>query len=136
MANIKYRVYLSESGWTGYVWDGETAGNLDSAEEDFIQKIQVRLSDAPGKTNVIYTAHLTGNLGWMGWVSGGQECGNADEREFINIVSLQLLNNLDELSISYRAYINEEGWTGWAKDGQYIGHATSRLEGIVIKIKE
>lgn len=142
MANIKYRVYLSESGWTGYVWDGETAGNLDSAEEDFIQSLQVRLSDAPGNTNVIYRARLTGDLGWLGWVSGGQKCGNTEddeeyeEDEYIDMVSLQLLNNSDDLSISYRVYINQAGWIGWTSDGQEIGSPASGLKGISIKIKE
>ncbi len=134
MANIKYRVYLSESGWTGWVWDGETAGDLNATENDFIQKMQVRLSDAPDKTNVIYTAYLTGGWGRTGWVSGGQECGNAEEDVYIHIVSFQLINNSEELSILYRVYINQEGWTGWARDEQYIGHAAS-LKGIAIKIK-
>ncbi len=134
MANIKYRVYLSESGWTGYVWDGETAGNLDNTEEDFIQKLQVRLPDAPGNTNVIYSAYLSGDLGWMGWVSGGHECGNVDD-EYIEIVLLELLNKPDNLSISYRVYTKEDGWNGWISNGDYSGSLASRLKGIAIKIE-
>lgn len=136
MANIEYRVYMSESRWTGWSKDGDTAGKLDSAEENFIQKLQVCLSDAPDGTDVIYTVHLTGGLGWMGWVSGDQKCGNTEEGEYVDMVSLELLNNSGNLSIFYRVYTDQDGWKGWKSDGQSSGSLNSRLKGIAIEIRK
>lgn len=140
MASVEYKVYRSESGWTGWVSDGETAGNLDGAE-DVIRMIRVRLLDAPDETEVIYTVHITEGVGWMGWVSGDQKCGSTADDEYIDMVSIDLLNNSDNLSISYRVYINQqeegwEGWKGWTSNGRNSGSTACRLKGIEIKIKE
>jgi uncharacterized protein YjdB len=136
MASVEYKVYRSESGWTGWVSDGDTAGNLNAAEDDFIRKIQVRLLDAPDETEVIYTVHLTGGLGWMGWVSGDQKCGSTEEGVYIDMVSIDLLNNSGNLSISYHVYTDQDGWKGWTSDGRNSGSTACRLKGIEIKIKE
>ena len=71
--SIKYNVYMTGKGWSGWKKDGKTAGK--GSAKRALQGIRIKLTgDLEKQYNVYYRVNLVG-LGWTGWGKNGEKVG-------------------------------------------------------------
>lgn len=89
-------------------------------------------SEAARTPAVVYRAYVGGV--WLAWVSGGEIAGTTGKATRMEALQVRLINAPQELSVRYRAHVQDVGWMGWGADGATAGTVGRglRLEAVLI----
>jgi internalin A len=132
---VKYNVFMSVSGWTGWVFDGAVAGN--PAGNERIEAFQVELVNAPAGVSLVYQARLQG-IGWQGQAhSAGRVVGSPVLDAGVDGLWVQLVDIGDNVShsIRYNAHLPFlGGWLGEVRDGSVIGRVRQDMRAMTIRL--
>lgn len=104
-ANVYYRTYTKEDGWTGWNKNGETCGTKNN-----ISAIEIKIkSNVNG--NVIYKSYYDND--WEeNEKSDSQQSGN--KKNEMNSIRIKLDGSLkNEFDIKYRTKNTDKEWTVW-----------------------
>lgn len=133
---VRYNVFMSVSGWTGWLFDGAVAGN--PAGNERIEALQVELVNAPAGTSLIYQARLNG-VGWQGQAnSAGTVVGSPVLNQAVDGFWVMLLdvNGLAPLTIRYNVHLPFfGGWMGEVKDGHVAGRFKQEMRAVTIRLE-
>lgn len=124
-ANIYYRVYTKEKGWSSWRKNGETAGNGKYE----IKKIQLRTSRKEGFSKIAYGIYSKGK-----WIH--EEALNSTDKEYdIRGLKVSYFDKRlsSKFSICYRTYNDENKWMPWTCDGNLNGNKEQTMKAIEIK---
>ena len=86
-ASVKYKLHLSDIGWTDWYSDGEEAGTPDSGKK--IEAIQVKLVNM-NKYTVEYKSYIQG-LGWQGLRQDGKSSGTTGKNLRVEGIMIDLV---------------------------------------------
>ena len=105
-ANVYYRTYTKEKGWTKWCINGQTCGN----RENTISAIEVKIKSNV-KGDVIYKSYY--NYEWEEKDrTNGQQSGN--KKDEINSIRMKLSDKLkDKYNIKYRIRCTDKQWSVW-----------------------
>ena len=139
-AQVKYEAHVSNIGWQGRCFDGETAGTTGRALP--VEALQVDLGSAISSQysgSIQYRSHVR-NIGWeSGWKSDGATSGTTGRALSVEAVQIQLTGEVaSHYDVYYRVHVRSEGWQDWRSDGQISGTTGKGLsiEAIEIKLVE
>ena len=121
---IRYSVYRTKKGWSGWKTSGQKAGS--SSNKYKIEAVRIELTGELAKHySVVYSAYMQTYKGNQGWVSDGAAAGTQGEKKRLEQVRIKLVSR-DQLgeqpSVSYRMYRDKYKWgSKWSKDGAVAG---------------
>ena len=121
--SVYYRTYTKEKGWSKWVKDGKTSGNL----KNDITNIQIKLKkDNKGIIYNIYTKD---------WQEESYNVDSKIKNSNIKGIKISLMDkNYKKYDIYYRTYNEDNKWLEWASDYQISGNKNKNIKGIEIKI--
>ena len=146
---IEYAAHIQEIGWTNYVSEGTTLGNVDQNKR--VEAIKIRLT---GNTNTNYTVYyrvLAANIGWTGWAKNGEPAGtegleygieaievlllpNSITAPSSTVIAFQSLIEMKAIQLTYAAHSQNLGWQGSVAEKQTAGQTDLRLEAFKINM--
>ncbi len=125
-ANIYYRTYTKENGWSKWSKNGEVSGD----GQHVIQNIEIKVK-SNNKGDVDYSVFQDGN-----WT---KSIGNIESRTFknkpmygIRVCLYGLLGKKYE--VYYRTYNSKDKWMEWTLDAGSSGNSKTPIKKIQLKI--
>ena len=115
-----YRVHVQDLGWLDPVRDGQVAGTTGAALRCEALKI------TPPKGLVIdVKAHIQ-DLGWFTYANVEKGIydpiiGTTGESKRLECLEIDIVDNPENLKLSYMVHIADFGWTGWVDAGYAAG---------------
>lgn len=130
-ANIYYRTYNKDTGWTKWVKNGKECG----VEGKYISAIEVKVKSR-------YNGHVFYNTYYNSkWSTkntyDGKTSGN--KKDSINGLNVLITDNLyDRYSVYYSTHNKKDGWMLYNKNGNTSGNAKEKIDKIkiIISVKD
>ena len=130
LPELAYNVYGKSSGWSDYVFDGETAGELSTGNP--LQGFSMELNAGDFSLDHIKYDGFFQGIGWTNWESESHAVKAGKDNKNLKAIRMMTCNangsESDTYSIYYRVYVKNHGWLGWAKNGEEAGDFTSSGE--------
>jgi uncharacterized protein YjdB len=131
--NIQYEVFMSNSGWLGWVADGQETGFPNGNEH--IEAFRVQLLNALAGVSLVYGARLQ-DIGWQGHVtSAGRVVGSTTQHKRVDGLKVMLLDadGIPPVSVRYKVFL-PGGWTGEKINGAAIGLVGKEIQAMTIRL--
>ena len=78
--------------------------------------LNIKMFNKPSSTSEI-KYRVYSEEKWQDWVANGATASGTGKYPQIEKIQIKL-NNLDEKTVEYRAYVEGKGWTSWCIDGE------------------
>ncbi|MDD2371896.1 MAG: N-acetylmuramoyl-L-alanine amidase [Firmicutes bacterium] len=131
--SIKYRGYITGSGWEA--WKNDT--NYVGASNKTIEAFNIILEGTAATKYDIYYSVYVDKLGWMGWAKNGENAGTNGYGYLIEGIKVKVVAKgaaapgsttgayvsktpVVSQNVTYRSYINYK-WLPWTSDGAVSG---------------
>lgn len=132
-AGMWYRMHVQDLGWLDPVHDGQTAGTTGYG----LRGEALKITPPKGMTLDV-KAHIQ-DKGWKIYkrVGNGYDpvIGTVGEALRLEGLEISVVDNPENLKVSYRCHIANYGWTGWVKEGFACGTVGCSLAIEAIEIK-
>lgn len=133
-AGMWYRVHSQMLGWNDSVRDGQTAGTTGWALRAEAIKI------TPPEGMVINVKTHVQDVGWQIYKNVKKDTfdpimGTVGEAKRLEAFEIDVVENPDDLKVSYRAHVANYGWTDWTSEGFAVGTVGCGLAIEAIEIK-
>ncbi|MCL1797439.1 MAG: N-acetylmuramoyl-L-alanine amidase [Eggerthellaceae bacterium] len=135
-ALVKYRSYVANLGWQGYVYDQKVSGTTGKSKR--IEAFEIQLQNQPTTGSIQYKAHVAG-VGWQGWVDSAKTAGTTGQAKATEAIQIKLTGDMaNKYDIYYRVHSANIGWLGWAKNGASAGsvgygYSAEAFEVVIVK---
>ena len=147
---IRYKSHVENIGWERN-WNSADKITGTTGRGLRIEAIQIELTGADAANyDIYYTLHVQ-NIGWIGWAKNGQICGTTGCSLRVEGIKILLVPKTgtapasdtrfsaypsNDLSVSYRAHVQNIGWQGYVSNGQTAGTTGRglRVEGIEVEV--
>ncbi|MEG0744587.1 MAG: dockerin type I domain-containing protein [Erysipelotrichaceae bacterium] len=125
-ATITYRAKSQSKNWLSYVSEGNTAGTLNSNLR--LDNLNIELKNV--KSNVsLHSEILMEGKDWTIYSNINSSTLLGNEGTEIKQVKFSI-NNLNNYSLLYRVFINNNGWQEWKFNGETAGDSNSYVTAI------
>lgn len=127
-ANVYYRVYTKENGWSRWSKNGLTIGN----KKNSILNVQIKTKS---KYSGI-TSYKIYNGDWSKYYDSKTEEGNYKKIKNSNIKAIKIFNDSElrkKYQICYRTYNKTNKWLNWVCEDEISGNINENITAIEIK---
>ena len=127
-ANVYYRVYTKENGWSRWSKNGLTIGN----KKNSILNVQIKTKS---KYSGI-TSYKIYNGDWSKYYDSKTEEGNYKKIKNSNIKAIKIFNDSElrkKYQICYRTYNKTSKWLNWVCEDEISGNINENITAIEIK---
>ena len=117
VCNIRYKVHMASSGWTGWTENGKEAGKIGN-------RIEAIMFEYSGPGQMYARAHVA-DKGWLPWVSSGEVCGTIGQSRQLEGLEFKI-EGVKNVYFGLDVYANGKGWmsqVGLNKLGETTGQS-------------
>lgn len=114
--DIKYAVYLSDSGWQDEVSNGTVSGCTDGSQG--IEAVKISLTGDLTKYYDIYYRTYIAKYGWLGWAKNGQAAGSTKIGYRLEALQIKLVSK-DASALANSRYYTETKYRKYQNPAQY-----------------
>ena len=101
VCNIRYKVHMAGSGWSGWVANGKEAGKIGN-------RMEAIMFEYSGPGQMYARAHVA-DKGWLPWVSSGEVCGTTGQS--LRMEGLEFkIEGVKNVYFGLNVYVNGKGW--------------------------
>ena len=132
---ILYSTHVSNLGWQGYSYDGNTSGTTGQSKR--LEGIKIKLSNQKYTGNIEYKTFIE-SLGWESSYKKNDEISGTTGRSLrLEAIKIRLTGDMATYyDVYYRVHAENYGWLGWTKNDEIAGTVGYgyRLEAIQIQL--
>lgn len=101
VCNIRYKVHMAGSGWTGWTENGKEAGKIGN-------RMEAIMFEYSGPGQMYARAHVA-EKGWLPWVSSGEVCGTTGQSRRLEGLEFKI-EGVKNIYFGLNVYANGKGW--------------------------